>query len=87
MPTYDYRCPSCGHTVEMFHGMSESPPVPCPECGAECEKVISGGAGLIFKGNGFYKTDYGTGAPPAACGRSSRCCGRSAPCDNPPCAN
>lgn len=60
MPTYEYRCPN-GHDFEQFFSkISDSKSaLPCPECGAEAERRISGGAGLLFKGSGFYITDYG----------------------------
>jgi putative FmdB family regulatory protein len=57
MPTYVYRCEQ-GHTFEVFHGISDETPRPCPECGAAAKRVPSGGAGLLFKGSGFYITDY-----------------------------
>lgn len=57
MPTYDYRCPA-GHEFERFQRMSDDPRAECPECGKEAERVISGGAGFLFKGEGFYITDY-----------------------------
>lgn len=58
MPTYQYRCPSCGHEFEEFQSMSEDPIELCPKCGKKPQRLISGGAGLIFKGSGFYITDY-----------------------------
>lgn len=60
MPTYDFRCPN-GHDFERFYGrISEAPSeVACPVCGELAVRQISGGAGLIFKGSGFYITDYG----------------------------
>jgi len=58
MPTYDYQCPE-GHTFEKTHKMSDRPRVKCPICGRVAARQISGGAGLIFKGSGFYITDYG----------------------------
>ena len=60
MPTYEYRCPN-GHDFEQFFSkISDSKSVlACPVCGAEAERRISGGAGLLFKGSGFYITDYG----------------------------
>jgi len=58
MPTYDYQC-SAGHKFEKIHKMSESPRVSCPTCGKPAARQISGGAGLVFKGSGFYITDYG----------------------------
>lgn len=58
MPTYEYRCPT-GHEFELFQKMSDRPRAKCPVCGRPAERKISGGAGLIFKGSGFYITDYG----------------------------
>ena len=58
MPTYEYLCPQ-GHTFELFQRISDPPRAKCPTCGKRAERVISGGAGLIFKGSGFYITDYG----------------------------
>lgn len=57
MPTYGYRCPE-GHSFERFQKMSASPRSKCPECGKQAQRVISGGAGIVFKGSGFYITDY-----------------------------
>lgn len=58
MPTYEYECPA-GHEFEKFLKMSDRSRVACPECGKPAERRISGGAGLVFKGSGFYITDYG----------------------------
>ena len=58
MPTYDYECVDCEHITEMFHGMTARPRVKCPECGSRMRKMLGTGAGLIFKGSGFYQTDY-----------------------------
>ena len=58
MPTYDYRCRECGRDFEVFQRMSDRPGASCPVCGAAAERLISGGAGLLFKGDGFYITDY-----------------------------
>ena len=57
MPTYEYRCPK-GHAFEIFQRMSDKPGAACPDCGAAAERILSGGAGFIFKGDGFYITDY-----------------------------
>jgi putative FmdB family regulatory protein len=57
MPTYEYRCAN-GHTFEQFQKISDPPVASCPECDAAVERVLSGGAGLLFKGSGFYITDY-----------------------------
>jgi len=58
MPTYEYRCPE-GHEFEVMQKMSDRPRAKCPVCGRPAVRQISGGAGLIFKGSGFYITDYG----------------------------
>lgn len=61
MPTYEYRCPK-GHRFEKFFPrISNRRSVACPECGARAPRLISGGAGLVFKGSGFYITDYKRG--------------------------
>ena len=57
MPTYEYRCAN-GHAFEQFQRMSEDPIDTCPQCGAPAERLLSPGAGLLFKGSGFYITDY-----------------------------
>ena len=57
MPTYEYECKSCGHGFEVFQAMSDMPIKDCPECGKEVRRLIFGGAGVIFKGSGFYVTD------------------------------
>jgi putative FmdB family regulatory protein len=56
MPTYEYRCTK-GHTFDAFQKMSDEPLDTCPECGADAERMLSAGAGLLFKGSGFYITD------------------------------
>ena len=58
MPTYQYRCRKCGHEFEEFHGIKDTKPRKCPKCRARADKVPAGGAGLLFKGSGFYITDY-----------------------------
>ncbi len=58
MPTYDYICDSCGHRFEHFQAMGDSLLEKCPLCNGRVKRLISGGAGLIFKGSGFYITDY-----------------------------
>lgn len=57
MPTYEYRCPE-GHEFELFQRISEPPVAACPQCGKEADRLLSPGAGLLFKGSGFYITDY-----------------------------
>lgn len=62
MPTYQYLCQFCGFEFDKYQSFSEDPVKVCPECGKESvEKIISGGAGVMFKGGGFYETDYKRG--------------------------
>ncbi len=59
MPTYDYKCDACEHTWEEFQSMKAAPTTKCPTCGKKkARRLIGAGAGLIFKGSGFYLTDY-----------------------------
>ena len=58
MPTYDYLCKKCKHSFEYFQSMSDSHLKECPECKGKVRRLVSGGSGLIFKGSGFYLTDY-----------------------------
>jgi putative FmdB family regulatory protein len=58
MPTYEYVCPD-GHVFDKFQKMTDKPRARCPTCGKIATRKISGGAGLVFKGSGFYITDYG----------------------------
>ena len=57
MPTYEYECTKCGHAFELEQKISAPPSEECPECRGKLRRVISGGAGTILKGNGFYTTD------------------------------
>ena len=84
MPTYEYKCQICGYMFEVFQSMKDKPATKCPECNGKVRRLISGGAGVIFKGSGFYATDYAKSNAPA-CGRDTPCCGRDTPCDNKPC--
>ena len=59
MPTYEYECKTCSHSFEAFQAMSDLPIKDCPSCGKEVRRLIFGGAGVIFKGSGFYVTDKG----------------------------
>jgi putative FmdB family regulatory protein len=88
MPTYDFQCDACGHEFEKFQSMTAKPIRKCPECGKnKVRRLIGTGGGILFKGSGFYQTDYrsskyheaakkDTAAPkecPAAGGKSSGC--------------
>lgn len=74
MPTYDYKCDACGHEFEKFQQMSADPIKECPECKEEkVQRLIGAGMGVIFKGSGFYTTDYknkkeSAPAPAPSCG-------------------
>jgi putative FmdB family regulatory protein len=58
MPTYDYECTKCGHQFEKFQAMSDPLVKTCPKCKGKVKRLIGAGAGLLFKGEGFYITDY-----------------------------
>ena len=59
MPTYEYKCDACGHAFEKFQSITAAPIKKCPQCGkSKVRRLIGTGAGLIFKGSGFYITDY-----------------------------
>ena len=69
MPTYEYACQKCGHEFEQFQSMRDEPLKKCPKCKKQSlKRLVGGGAGLIFKGTGFYITDYKkkSGTPEAA---------------------
>ena len=59
MPTYDYVCDGCGHAFELFQSMTDAVKKTCPECGKKkLRRLIGAGGAIVFKGSGFYKTDY-----------------------------
>lgn len=59
MPTYEYRCDACAHDFEEFQYIKDAPLKKCPSCGKnKLRRLISGGAAIVFKGSGFYQTDY-----------------------------
>jgi putative FmdB family regulatory protein len=58
MPTYQYRCINCKNEFEVFQKISDSPLQVCPKCKGRIQRIISGGAGFLLKGSGFYTTDY-----------------------------
>ena len=63
MPTYDYKCEKCGYEFERFQNIKDKALTSCPECGGSIKRLISTGAGIIFKGSGFYQTDYKNTCP------------------------
>ncbi|MCD6116733.1 zinc ribbon domain-containing protein [bacterium] len=58
MPTYEYECKKCGYRFTEFQLITAKPVAKCPKCGGPVKRLISGGSGIIFKGSGFYETDY-----------------------------
>ena len=58
MPTYEYECEKYGYRLEEFQTLSEEPITVCPKCGGKVHRLIGEGSGIIFKGSGFYATDY-----------------------------
>jgi len=58
MPTYEYECQKCKHAFEAFQNITAKPLTECPKCKGEVNRLISKGGGIIFKGSGFYHTDY-----------------------------
>ncbi|HTY38169.1 MAG TPA: zinc ribbon domain-containing protein [Bacteroidota bacterium] len=86
MPTYDYKCKECGHTFEELQSMSADVLVICPACGKPgLVRLLAGGAGLVFKGSGFYLTDYKkTGTSTSSTSSSSKSeSGKSASSEKP----
>lgn len=81
MPTYEYQCKKCGHKFEKFQSMTDNLVKTCPECKGPVQRMIGTGAGIIFKGKGFYQTDY-----KPSCGSSKGpekpSCGKNGSCDS-----
>jgi putative FmdB family regulatory protein len=86
VPTYEYECEKEGKRFEAFQKMTDAPLKRCPDCGGRVRRLISSGAGVIFKGSGFYSTDYGRG-PSRAEHRcpSAGCCQRDEGTGKLPC--
>lgn len=82
MPTYEYECSACGYKFEKFQSMSASPLKKCPECGKKVHRLIGGGAGILFRGSGFYQTDYRTSSYKKA---AEKDLSSSAPCADGAC--
>ena len=84
MPTYEYKCNKCEEVFEVFQKITDEPLKECPVCGGEVKRLVSGGAGIIFKGSGFYTTDYKrssalSGPPSSNSGNGSSKSGESRP--------
>ncbi|RJP72683.1 MAG: zinc ribbon domain-containing protein [Ignavibacteriales bacterium] len=71
MPNYDYKCTKCKKTFEIFQKMTDEPIEKCPECNGKLKRLIGAGAGPIFKGSGFYQTDYKNSSSKATDTKSS----------------
>jgi putative FmdB family regulatory protein len=84
MPTYEYKCPSCGTRFERVQKITAKPGAPCPKCGAKAERLISGGHGLVFKGSGFYETDYKRAGEKAKHDRAKKESGEKPPAPSKP---
>ena len=82
MPTYEYECEKCGYTFEKSQSMHDDPFKICPKCNGNVRRLIGKGVGLIFKGSGFYATDYKNSTS-----SGKTCCGRDTPCETPPCSD
>lgn len=80
MPTYEYLCEKCGFKFEKFQNMNDEALRKCPKCNGSVKRLIGKGAGIIFKGSGFYSTDYKNSS-------SGTCCGRTERCEKPPCSD
>lgn len=82
MPTYDYRCSGCGREFELFQSMKDAPLATCSECGASVKRLIGSGAGIIFKGTGYYCTDFRDKSSPSVAPAGKK--GKAPPADASP---
>lgn len=89
MPTYEYRCDACSHEFEEFQYIKDEPLKKCPECGKKkLRRLIGGGAAIVFKGSGFYQTDYRSDSyKKSAKGDSCAAATNSTTSTQNPCAN
>ncbi len=73
MPTYQYQCKNCGYTFEELQYITEDPLVTCPQCHMDSlARIIGTGAGVIFRGTGFYLTDYGKSSTPSSAKKAGK---------------
>lgn len=75
MPNYDYQCTDCGHQFEHFQSMNDPKLTTCPECQGQLKRLLGSGSGIIFKGGGFYETDFKNKGKSPSPTPSSGCCG------------
>jgi putative FmdB family regulatory protein len=88
MPTYGYECTKCGHEFDQFQSILDEPLKRCPKCRGKVERLIGSGGAVIFKGSGFYHTDYKTKSErcaEAGCGNLKSCPNREASCEKKIC--
>jgi putative FmdB family regulatory protein len=84
MPTYDYRCEGCHHEFDVFQSITEAPLRKCPKCGRQkLRRLIGTGSGIIFKGSGFYETDYKRSRGPGEKGAEKEKGGEKGPAKKP----
>ena len=84
MPTYEYQCGSCRHRFELFQSITAKPATPCPKCKKASKRLISAGGGVLFKGSGFYATDYRSSSyKKQASAEKSSCSGEPKSCSGP----
>lgn len=74
MPTYEYECAHCNNNFEVFQKITDPVLEKCPKCKHKVKRLIGAGSGIIFKGKGFYATDYRKGPPPGACPKLKEGC-------------
>ena len=88
MPNYDYECVNCGNAFTIFQPMTAEPIKQCPKCSQDVKRLIGSGSGIIFKGSGFYETDYKRKKSEAKSENSKKGKGASeSPCSNCPSAD
>ena len=76
MPTYEYECKHCGYKFEVLQKITDKPLDNCPKCNNKVRRLIGSGSGIIFKGTGFYATDYHKKTPPKADNKQDKTCPR-----------